>query len=184
MLSQIFSYASQLGMGSLIFLNYVNILKKNAHGIDKLSKIIENIEIKINETQDNDEEYDKSIDRIEKIKQDRQKDIENDKKWSEMEDDNDELIGRINRLKPAEIVEGPDLDIYEMLDKEDEEELEKDKYFEEREREDQFNRIEPVELDPDFEFEELNKHANELLFSRARMKKKGFAKKIAYIFSI
>ena len=37
---------------------------------------------------------DKLISRIEKIKQDRQKDIENDKKWSEMDGENDELIER------------------------------------------------------------------------------------------
>ena len=34
--------------------------------------------------QNNDEEYDKLIDRIEKIKQDRQNDKENDKKWKWM----------------------------------------------------------------------------------------------------
>lgn len=103
-----------------------------------------------------------------------------------MDDENDELIGRLNRLKPFEIVEDPDLEFYEILAKEEEEELEKDKYFEERERQDQLrlakqrkvNRIEPDEPDPDFEFEELNKYANELLFSRARMKKKEFAKKL------
>ena len=43
---------------------------------------------------------------------------------------------------------------------EEEIERQKDEYFEERERQDRLNRIEPVEPNPDFEFEELNKHAN------------------------
>ena len=59
----------------------------------------------------NDEEYDKLISRIEKIKQDRQ----NDKKWSEMDDENDELIERLKQLKPVELVEEPELDIYEIF---------------------------------------------------------------------
>ena len=44
---------------------------------------------------------------------------------------------------------------------EEEIERQKDEYFEERERQDRLDRIEPVEPNPDFEFEELNKHANE-----------------------
>ena len=56
----------------------------------------------------NDEEYDKLISRIEKIKQDRQNEVENDKKWSEMDDENDEIIGRLKRLKPVELVEEPE----------------------------------------------------------------------------
>ena len=43
----------------------------------------------------NGEEYDKLISRIEKIKQDRQNEVENDKKWSDMNDENDELIVRL-----------------------------------------------------------------------------------------
>ena len=56
----------------------------------------------------NDEEFDKLIDKIEKIKHDRQNGVENDKKWSEMDDENDELIERLSRLKPVEIVEEPE----------------------------------------------------------------------------
>ena len=107
--------------------------EKTAQKINKLSKIIEKNETQNNQpsckeerrAQYNDEEYNKLIDRIEKIKQKRQKDIENDKKWSEMDDENDELIGRLNRLKPFKIVEDPDLEFYEILAKEEEEELEK-----------------------------------------------------------
>ena len=92
-------------------------------------------------------EYNKLISRIEKFKQDRQNEVENDKKWSDMNDENDELIGRLKRLKPVELVEEPESDIYEILDKEEEEERKKDEYFEERERQDQLNRIEPDKSD-------------------------------------
>ena len=126
----------------------------------------------------NDEGYAKLISRIEKFKQDRQNEVENDKKWIEMDDENDELIGRLKRLKPVELVEEPESDIYEILDKEEEEESKKDEYFEERERQDRLNQIEPVEPDPDYEFEELNNHANELLLNRKRMKKQEFIKKL------
>ena len=115
----------------------------------------------------NDKEYDKLISRIEKIKQDRQNEVEND-----------ELMGRLKQLKPFELVEEPESDIYEILKKEEEIERQKDEYFEERERQDRLNRIEPVEPDPDYEFEELNNHANELLLNRKRMKKQEFIKKL------
>ena len=65
-----------------------------------------------------------------------------------------------------------------FLDKEEEKERKKDEYYEERERQDQLNRIESDESDPEYKFEELNKHANELLFSRKRMKKQEFIKKL------
>ena len=122
--------------------------------------------------EENDEEdYEKLISRIEKIKQDRQ----NDKKGSVMDDENDELIGRLKRLKP---VEEPESDIYEILDKEEEEERKKDECYEERERQDQLNRIEPDKSDPEYKFEELNNYANELLLNRKRMKKQEFIKKL------
>ena len=81
-------------------------------------------------------------------------------------------------MKPVELVEEPESDIYEILDKEEEEESKKDEYFEERERQDRLNQIEPVEPDPDYEFEELNNHANEFLFNRKRMKKQECVKKL------
>ena len=126
----------------------------------------------------NDEQYNKLMDRIEKIKQDHQNEVKNDKKWVEMDDENDELIGRLKRLKPVELVEEPESDIYEILKKEEEEERQKDEYFEEKERQDQLNRIEPIEPDPDYEFEELNNYVNELLLNRNRMKKQEFIKKL------
>ena len=170
-------------------------LKWTAEKINKLSKMIEkNDEIRDikprckeeRRAQYNDEEYNKLIDRIEKLKQMRQNEVKNDKKWSEMDDENDEIIGRLKRLKPVELVEEPESDIYEILKKEEEEERKKDEYFEEKERQDQLrwikqrklNRIEPVEPDPDYEFEELNNHANELLLNRKRMKKQEFIKKL------
>ena len=47
------------------------------------------------------------------------------KKWSEMDDENDELIGRLKRLKPVELVEEPESDIYEVLKMEEEIERQK-----------------------------------------------------------
>ena len=49
------------------------------------------------EQQYEDEEYDKLIMRVEKIKQKRQQEIESDKKWSKMNDENEEIISRLNR---------------------------------------------------------------------------------------
>ena len=95
-----------------------------------------------------------------------------------MDDENDELIERLNRLKPVEITDDPDSDIEEILKKEEELERQRDEYFEEKDKRDRLNRIEPVEPDPDFEFEELNKIANELLINSRRMKKKEFTKKL------
>lgn len=42
--------------------------------------------------------------RIEKIKQNRQKRVEEDKKWGVMDDENDEFISRLNRLKPVGVL--------------------------------------------------------------------------------
>ena len=95
-----------------------------------------------------------------------------------MDDENDELIGRLKRLKPVELVEEPESDIYEILKMEEEIERQKDEYFEEKERQEQLNRIEPDKSDPDYEFEELNNHANELLLNRKQMKKQEFIKKL------
>ena len=92
-----------------------------------------------------------------------------------MDDENDELIGRLKRLKP---VEEPESDIYEILDQEEEEERKKDECYEERERQDQLNRIEPDKSDPEYKSEELNNYANELLLNRKRMKKQEFIKKL------
>ena len=61
---------------------------------------------------------------------------------------------------------------------EEEIERQKDEYFEERERQDQINRIEPDKSDPEYKFEELNNYANELLLNRKRMKKQEFIKKL------
>ena len=46
-----------------------------------------------------------------------------------MDDENDELIGRLKRLKPVELVEEPESDIYEILDQEEEEERKKDECY-------------------------------------------------------
>ena len=172
----------QIQKGGINEENLYNHFKNTAKTIKKYSKLIEpygSLSTKPRYKEEereqyNDEEYDKLISRIEKIKQDRQ----NDKKWSEMDDENDELIERLNRLKPVEIIEELESDIYKILDKDEEEELQRDEYFEERERQDLLNRIEPDEPDPDFEFEELNKHATELLINRKRMKKQEFIKKL------
>ena len=164
-----------------------NHFKWTAKKINKLSKMIKKND-EIHDTkleckeeqraQYNDEEYNKLIDRIEKLKQERQNQVKNDKKWSEMDDENDELIGRLKRLKPVELVEEPESDIYEILDQEEEEERKKDECYEERERQDQLNRIEPDKSDPEYKFKELNNYANELLLNRRRMKKQEFIKKL------
>ena len=155
--------------------NLYNHFKWTAKEINKLSKMIEkNDEIhnikprcKVERrAQYNDEEFNNLIDKIEKIKQDRQNEVENDKKWSEMDDENDELIGRLKRLKPVELVEELESDIYEILKMEEEIERQKDEYFEEKERQDQLNRIEPDKSDPQYKFEELNNYANDLLLNR------------------
>ena len=79
-----------------------------------------------------DEEYARLMARIEKLKQKRQQHIENDKKWSNMNDQNDEIISRLNRLKPVEPVVEPDPDI-ECI-KMEELERERDEYFEEKDK--------------------------------------------------
>lgn len=56
------------------------------------------------------EEYEKLVLRIEKMKQKRQQGIENDKKWSEMNDENEELVNRFNRLKT--VVKKPPSNLY------------------------------------------------------------------------
>ena len=181
-----FQQSKQIQKGGLDEENLYNHFKNTAKAIQKYSKLIgshSNLSTKPRckeEARDqyNDEEYDKLISRIEKIKQDRQ----NDNKWVKMDDENDELIGRLERLKPVELVEEPESDIYEILDKQEEEERKKDEYYEELERQDQLNRIEPVEPDPDLEFEELNKHANELLFGRKKNEKTRIYQKTGYLY--
>ena len=66
--------------------------------------------------------HDKLITRIEQIK--------NDKKWTKMEDEQDELISRLNRLQPVKVPD-PDIEYYDKLE---ELERERDKYFEEKDR--------------------------------------------------
>ena len=80
-----------------------------------------------------------------------------------MDDENDELIGRLKRLKPVELVEEPELDIYEILKMEEEEERKKDEYFEERERQDQLKRLKLVELveEPELDIYEILKMEEE-----------------------
>ena len=183
----------QIQKGGIDEENLYNHFKNTAKTIKKYSKYIESHSSLSTEPhsspvkplfkeevreQYNGEEYDKLISRIEKIKQDRQNEVENDKKWSDMNDENDELIVRLKRLKPVELVEEPESDIYEILDKEEEIERQKDVYFEERERQDQLNRIEPDKSDPEYKFKELNNYANELLLNRRRMKKQEFIKKL------
>ena len=80
--------------------NLYNHFKWTSKKINKLSKMIEEND-EIHDTiprckeerraQYNEEEYDKLISRNKKIKQDRQNEVKNDKKWSEMDDENDEL---------------------------------------------------------------------------------------------
>ena len=56
------------------------------------------------ENQEEGKKDDKLMARIEKIKQNRQKRVEEDKKWGVMDDENDEFISRLNRLKPVGVL--------------------------------------------------------------------------------
>ena len=96
----------QIQKGGLDEENLYNHFKNTAKTIKKYSKLIEshgNLSTEPHGSlstkprckeegrdQYNDEEYDKLISRIEKIKQNRQNEVENDKKWSDMNDENDE----------------------------------------------------------------------------------------------
>lgn len=125
--------------------------------------------------EDKGEINDKLMARIEKIKQNRQKAVENDKKWAEMSDENDELMSRLSRLKPVE----RDLD-FEFLANEEEIERQKDEYFEEKEKREctelakNCDNNEPQE--PLEEFEQLNSEAKSLLLNRPRMANAKFVK--------
>ena len=116
-----------------------------------------------------EEEYDKLVTRFEKIKQKRQQEIENDKKWSKMNNENDEIISRLNRLKPVEPVVEPDPDI-EYFDKMDELERERDEYFQEK---DCFDRMDELERQRDKYFEEKDRRERaKYLDKRAKIKKR------------
>ena len=116
-----------------------------------------------------EEEYDKLVTRFENIKQKRQQEIENDKKWSKMNNENDEIISRLNRLKPVEPVVEPDPDI-EYFDKMDELERERDEYFEEK---DCFDRMDELERQRDKYFEEKDRRERAKYFDkRAKIKKR------------
>ena len=91
-----------------------------------------------------------------------------------MEDENDELIDRLNRLKPVV----PDFE-ESKFEEFDEPEFDE---FEEPDIE-EFYEPEFEDFEVPNEFEELNKDANELLINRKRMKKKEFTKKTGYIFN-
>lgn len=102
-----------------------------------------------------------------------------------MEDENDELIDRFNRLKPVvpdfeeskfEEFDEPEFDEFEEPEFEEFDELEFDE-FEEPDIE-EFYEPEFEDFEVPNEFEELNKDANELLINRKRMKKKEFTKKL------
>ena len=100
----------QIQKGGIDEENLYNHFKNTAKTIKKYSKFIEShgslstephgslsteSGCKDEKKEENDEkDYDKLISRIEKIKQDRQ----NNKKGSVMDDENDELIGRLKRL--------------------------------------------------------------------------------------
>lgn len=84
-----------------------------------------------------------------------------------MEDENDELISRLNRLKPVEPFVAPDPDT-EYFDKQDELERERDNYFEEkyyfdkqdeleRERDNYFDTRARIELYDKFPVKKKNK---------------------------
>ena len=120
----------QIQKGGLDEENLYNHFKNTAKTIKKYSKLIESHSNFSTEPhgslstkprckeeardQYKDEEYDKLVSRIEKIKQDRQNEVKNDKKWSDINVENDELIERLNRLKPVELAEEPESDIYEI----------------------------------------------------------------------
>ena len=102
---------------------------------------------------------------------------EDNDEWKEMEDENDELIDRLNRLKPVvpdfeeskfEEFDEPEFDEFYETDIEEFEEPDIEEFYE----------PEFEDFEVPNEFEELNKDANELLINRKRMKKKEFTKKL------
>ena len=70
-----------------------------------------------------------------------------------MNDENDKLIDRLNRLKPVEPVPQPAPDI-EFMQKEEEIERQKDKFFDKRE---QFDQFKPVEQPPKLQQKTIKK---------------------------
>lgn len=123
--------------------NLFDHFNSTAKTIKKLRKIIESQSSLPTENQKEGKKDDKLIPRIEKIKQNRQKRIKNDKKWREMDDENDELISRLNRLKPA----GTEFQNNLM-----ENFINNSCHFAKYERKKWQIRLEPVESDLDIEF--------------------------------
>ena len=86
-----------------------------------------------------------------------------------MNDENDEIINRRNRLKPVEPVVEPDPDI-EYMEKLEELERERDEYFEEK---DDFDRMDELERERDKYFEEKGRRERAKYFDkRAKIKKR------------
>ena len=86
-----------------------------------------------------------------------------------MNDENDEIINRRNRLKPVESVVEPDPDI-EYMEKLEELERERDEYFEEK---DDFDRMDELERERDKYFEEKDRRERAKYFDkRAKIKKR------------
>ena len=88
-----------------------------------------------------------------------------------MEDENNELISRLNRLKPVEPVVVPDPDA-EYMNKMEELEREPDEYFEEK---DYYDRLEELEREREHDkyFEEKDRRERVKYFhKRAKNKKR------------
>lgn len=111
-------------------------LKKSHGSLSAEPKLTK--DVRCNQYQQN--EYDKLITTIKQIK--------NDKKWSKMEDEQDELISRLNRLQPVKIPD-PNIEYYDKLE---ELERERDEYFEEK---DYYDTFEEMERERDKHFEKM-----------------------------
>lgn len=109
-----------------------------------------------------------------------------------MNDENDEIISRLNRLKPVESVLQPEPDI-ELLAKEEERTRLRDEYFERKEKQERAelakkcaikHESEPVQnSEPNNdeiieEYNILDEDAKILLLNRPKMAKKAFIKKL------
>ena len=122
--------------------NYINILKKRHERLSYLRKLchmavclLSHMTLCLSSQKGrlgtNYQEKSKKSNTRMRIKQERQQEIENDKKWSKMNDENDEIISRLNRLKPVEPVVEQDIEYFDRMD---ELEQQRDEYFEEKDR--------------------------------------------------
>ena len=191
MFNQIYKFAIWL-RGRYNKANLLEHSRLTAKEIKKIIKLIESHRKSLTKNEEEGEKDDDLLARIEKIKQKRQKEIQNEKEWRQMNDENDEIISRLNRLKPVEPVLQPEPDI-ELLAKEEERTRLRDEYFDRKEKQERAelakkcaikHESEPVQnSEPNNdeiieEYNILDEDAKILLLNWPKMAKKAFIKKL------